>query len=224
MNDAAGPLFSVQSDGRHLVNLDAALRAVATPLFSAELNLASGHRQALRLCGAHPATRNLVASLRQSLEGVADVLERIRMLCGRNIDARYESPYDAALMAMLLVLSSVDAEAARSAAMMILAAPQLWWAKHLAQDVIAGEEEAAKTSVHTVAFVTEVVVEPTSNTPVTMTHINLSRAYGNASFCRVATRAAAVAAFVLMTYWVDTPILGDYGALSTTDYPDASGK
>ena len=172
------------------------LNRVEDTRFTAEVNLASGLGQAERICLNHEISRKLVEELRDSPAGVGEVLERVRCLAVRQIDMRYESPFDVAFLAMILALKEVDGTAARAAAAMIAGAPQTWWARQAAQRVM---QRPAEGSVSVVFKVTpfgrwgqRTDVDQSDQDEVQETHVDLSRVFPNVAFVRSMAQAAAV--------------------------------
>lgn len=108
---------------------------IESPAFSARLNVVSGYAQFVRALGAQPEIRELRSGL-NSVEDASELLHRISSLASAPHDSAYENPHDVALAAYLWVLSMGAPVIARLAAETILAQPS-WWARKLAEKVIA---------------------------------------------------------------------------------------
>jgi len=67
------------------------------------------------------------------------IVERVRNLVKIPVDPRYESPWDVALSAYLLVLQSIDYNLALLAANIVSKAPHTWWAGKISNRLLTGE-------------------------------------------------------------------------------------
>ena len=103
-------------------------------VFSIELGQASGYETAKTIARRHPLGTELREALKE--RGAAkNVLQRVFDLATRSIDQRYSSPYDAALLCMLLALHDVRARELAPALDAALPARNTWWTKLLVREL-----------------------------------------------------------------------------------------
>lgn len=103
--------------------------------FSARANVASSFVHVLRVASTDPAFKKLDEALASHANQSA-VLGRILELLKFQVDVRYESPYDVALMIYLALLRGRDRRLAFLAAAFVAKAPNLWWAARYARDIL----------------------------------------------------------------------------------------
>lgn len=113
------------------------LKDVESHDFASAIKVASSVASAKRIAQRHPVVRALIERVREEPWRAEAVIQRARDLSERPVDPRYESPWDAALFALLIVLeesapTSVQAVAARTAS-----APQTYLAGRLAHELLA---------------------------------------------------------------------------------------
>jgi hypothetical protein len=72
----------------------------------------------------------------KTAEEVGLISERLRGLCGKEIDRRYANPWDFAITGYLWILWVKDFELAKAAADMVARTQNLWWGKFLADYLI----------------------------------------------------------------------------------------
>jgi hypothetical protein len=116
------------------------LKAIESHEFAAVLNLASDLRTFLRILGSEKAVQDLAAAMGKG-EVRGAVAERILTLLKRPGDEGNEHPRDSALAAYLSLLSSTDTRLAKQVAEQIAAVPRCWWARKIAEGLLAGENE-----------------------------------------------------------------------------------
>lgn len=100
---------------------------IEAPLFSAEVNLASGSKGFYQTLRRHP----LVKALREQLcsHDVATALvRRVHQLSKVETDEGYENPYDAAMTAYLTALEDTNRDLAAAAARSVAKLENCWWA------------------------------------------------------------------------------------------------
>lgn len=102
--------------------------------FSARVNLASALRLARFITVNAPDVQRLATLCAADRRALATIVERVRDLRARTIPHRFESPWDAALLAYLEVARLVDSHVHRLVAATILSAPQTWWARQASYD------------------------------------------------------------------------------------------
>ena len=100
--------------------------------FAVEVGVASGLKTAVHIAGRHSATRALVELAAQSGKRdvvTAEVLDRIRRLALESIDESFESPWDCALLAYLLVVDEIAPTNMPTAEDSAREARNLWFAE-----------------------------------------------------------------------------------------------
>ncbi len=108
--------------------------------FNAEINIYSDLKSAEKGI----VSNNKVATLKKlcwenPLKISGEIIERVRNLVKIPVDPRYESPWDVALSAYLLVLQSIDYNLALLAANIVSKAPQTWWADKISNRLLTEE-------------------------------------------------------------------------------------
>lgn len=119
------------------VKVDEAIGHLRSDKFAAEINVASGLGMVKRIIRSHPSVRTLVAGCRDDPRLVSRLLNETRRLAGAMVDPNFESPWDITLAAMLTVIAAVEPVSIEAAATMAQRAPQTWWARRLATDLLA---------------------------------------------------------------------------------------
>src|SRR6478672_6347139 len=104
------------------------LARIESPELSAEVNVVSGYDQFLRALASLPEVGELREQARTA-DGAARLLQRALGLLRTSAEPSCESPYDVALAAYLFVLSEVDPDGARMAALLVRECPTCWWAR-----------------------------------------------------------------------------------------------
>lgn len=111
--------------------------AIESPALSAQVNVASGYNQFVRVLASLPEVRSLLEEVKAQ-NSARELLARLLTLLRVPYDPTYENPHDVALAAYLWVLKTADPELAREAANQVLGCPGCWWAGKLAEKMIAG--------------------------------------------------------------------------------------
>lgn len=104
--------------------------------FSAELNLATGAKAFRRALRDHSLLHQLAEAARDAASATA-LVDRVAELSRRQIDVRYENPFDVALCCYLVVLGdTAEPATVARAAQAVSKAPNCWWAIEVAGDVL----------------------------------------------------------------------------------------
>jgi hypothetical protein len=106
--------------------------------FAATVNLASDFKTLVRILQAEQPVQALAGSLQDPNEREA-VGARVLALVKDEGGEGYEHPQDAALAAYLWLLAGRDARLASVAAAAVAKAPRCWWARKMAEEVLAGD-------------------------------------------------------------------------------------
>jgi hypothetical protein len=112
------------------------LDQLETHEFAARVNVASDPRTALTIAQADPVTQELLASVQKAPASQSTLLERIAFLAKQEIDPRFMSPWDTALLALISIVQTVAPFAAGYAARLALRAPNTFWAAKFAMEVL----------------------------------------------------------------------------------------
>ena len=104
--------------------------------FSARANLASGGVQFSQVILSEPNVR-MLAQIARTHSGVSAVIRRVLQVSRRNVDYRYENPFDVALCAYLLLVQAVRPDLSQLAAGVVLSAPNCWWSTSLARAMLS---------------------------------------------------------------------------------------
>lgn len=123
------------------VNIDELLDELEKSEFSAKINIASDLKTARAIIEADETISHLIDACKASEQNQAIVVNRIKRLASIDIDSRYESPWDAVLTALVLVIDSVNSKFIDLAELMAQRAPQTWWARQLTNNLIWQREE-----------------------------------------------------------------------------------
>lgn len=110
--------------------------------FRFAVNQASGFRSFKRLVReqeVYDELKRLVRGDDALAEGYR-VVTRIRYLLSLDTDMRYENPYDAAIAAYLLALSTSQFPYVENIAHFVTSKPRFWWAAKVAYEVVAMEQ------------------------------------------------------------------------------------
>lgn len=119
------------------MNWPDALAEVESPQFAARINVVSGTKAFFRAVSKDPVVVELYQQSRDSGELREEVLGRIQDLAAEDIDRRYENPNDTPLAVLLWLTCRAAPESAQVAAQYTARAPQCWYARNLAQRIIA---------------------------------------------------------------------------------------
>ena len=117
----------------------------------ARLNVASSFSIFFKAAYREQAPRALIEKMHNSPRNIWLVLQRTVELTQKEIDLRYENPWDTALTVYMWALSLVDLEIAETAAAFVAEADNCWWAKKLANHILS--KKFSKDSVfHSLKF------------------------------------------------------------------------
>jgi hypothetical protein len=130
-------------------SLDEVLGDIESPRFSALANVASDLKTFLRAVEQEPASHRLLALLR-SEEVVAALARRMECLVGEPGEPSLEHPHDAALAAYLWALRG-EPTLGRQAALAVQSAPRCWWARKVAEKILAEQTETNGPALDAVA-------------------------------------------------------------------------
>jgi hypothetical protein len=115
--------------------------------FSAEINVYSDLRSIEKGILSNQKVAALIKlCLENTINALEEIFERISNLTNMSIDPRYESPWDAALAAYLIVLQSVDRYSALLAANIVSRAPQTWWAGKISNRLLTTEKDITNSA------------------------------------------------------------------------------
>ena len=128
------------------------LSAIESPDFRHEVNQAAGTRAFRELVRASKPFIQLSQLIRSNPAIGFELLERVNDLVGLDTDFRYESHYDAAIAAYLVILDVTSSPYVRIAASSLTTAPRFWWAAKIAREI--DQVALAKgTSAHASTFI-----------------------------------------------------------------------
>jgi hypothetical protein len=111
---------------------------VESQRFAANFRILSGFRVFQLALQADATLAQLSTALAQSPQDAQAVLQRLLDLLKANEQPEYAHPYDAAIAGYLYVISRADPSLTKRAIEGVLATPQLWWARRLAQQLQEG--------------------------------------------------------------------------------------
>jgi hypothetical protein len=115
-------------------------REIESHRLSALVNVASNFKTFLRALQEQPEVQRLAAAM-QSPDIVKAVAERVAALARTESDPELEHPADAALAAYLWLLSDRDDQSARLAASAVSECARVWWARKVAEQILASEQQ-----------------------------------------------------------------------------------
>lgn len=121
------------------MNVSEAIREFESHEFVARLSAASDLRTFLRAANQEPAVQSVLREL-ASVDAQGKVLERCIELGRESVDPRYQNPWDSALAVYLWLLQLTNNAAAQAAAEVVGQAPQLWWARVIARQILLGDQ------------------------------------------------------------------------------------
>ena len=117
--------------------------------FAAFVGVASDARTLSQAILSHASARLILEKCRSDKSLLSEVLVRVAALTNQSIDPRYESPWDTALTALLIISSAVDPHTGYAAASMASKAPGTWWTAKIANTVLT-QSLARHTETQTV--------------------------------------------------------------------------
>ena len=116
-----------------------ALAEIESAEFDARLNVASSARGFFKAAARQPAVADLLAYLDESGESGEELLGRLYQHSRLTIDLRYRHPKDTALAIILWVIVSDKPEYGQLAAQFVDLAPNCWYSKKMARDILDPE-------------------------------------------------------------------------------------
>jgi hypothetical protein len=108
------------------------MKKIESNKFSTLLNVTSSFNGFLRAAYEEQATQDLIEELINAPVNTWLVLQRITELSRKEIDTRYENPWDTALTIYVWALSLIDLEIAQTAAAFVVNTENCWWATRFA--------------------------------------------------------------------------------------------
>jgi len=127
------------------VNLEDIMTSLEGHEFAAGVNVASDFRTLQGLIRKDESVRSLSHAL-TAHDARDRVLRRVQDLARREVDARYENPWDVALTVYVLALHAGNALAGRMAAFAAQRAPRCWWVTRAIAHVLREVEQRGATS------------------------------------------------------------------------------
>lgn len=100
------------------------------------VNQAPGLRMFKRLVEADAAFQKLSEYITEDEDYGLQVLERVHNLTLLKVDIRYERPHDTALATYLLALEAGKSKFSRVASFLVSSVTNLWWASHIAHEIL----------------------------------------------------------------------------------------
>lgn len=113
------------------MTLEEVLQQVESTEVSVTLNVASSYWPFIREARKLEAVHSLMTLLRTDASLAARVLDRIRLLCNKEVDPRYEHPDDTAIAIYLDALATIGSDVLGEAAQLVQDTHELWWAKRI---------------------------------------------------------------------------------------------
>jgi len=135
------------------MGLSEAMSVVESHEFAARVNLASDSRTFLCAAAEEDAVQVIYDEMHAGCARHA-ILKRVAELSRREVDPRYENPWDAALAVYLWLLRFRDRGLAESGAELASRARQCWWAAKIAQQLLSGIPWAGEVGLTEGASVT----------------------------------------------------------------------
>ena len=115
------------------------------------LNAASSFSLFLKAAYQKEAPKQLIKDMQDSPKNIWLVLQRTVELTQKEIDLRYETPWDTALTIYMWALSLVDLEIAETAAGFVAEADNCWWAKKMAEHILS-KQSSNNSGFHRLNF------------------------------------------------------------------------
>ena len=117
------------------MNIDELINIIESHKFAAEINIASNFNMLLDILQKHEIVNQLdrIISLQENCNRV---IYRIEELSEKEIDIRYENPWDTALAVYLWVLNSKFRHIAKDLASLTLTIQQCWWANKISRYIL----------------------------------------------------------------------------------------
>jgi hypothetical protein len=157
------------------MTLDEVMKEIESHAFAARVNVASDLRTFLRAAQAERSVNDLLEEL-DSPEKRPAVLSKIYELTQRQVDPRYENPWDTALAVYVWAMSVRDSDLATIAAEAAAQAPQCWWAAKLSRKILLTQESpmpsaSSSTMELTVRITAEPALQTFASAPTGISHV-----------------------------------------------------
>ena len=159
-------------------NIIELLKQLETHEFSAQINVCSDLICVERAIFSSEVVREIVKLCKKDPLVIEAILERTRHLGNIAIDVRYESPWDIAFAAHLLILRVADQDAAFTAASLVSNARNTWWAVKIADAIFFPQRYASKKTDRTEEIVAEYLLDQRT----WLKHVPQLSSYGVLSF------------------------------------------
>lgn len=124
------------------------LEKLETLEFSAEINVCSDLRSVEKAIFSSDIVHNIIKLCQTKPEKIlTEIMDRTQYLVSILVDPRYESPWDIALVAHLVIINSVYPDWGFSIASIISKAKQTWWAASLSKNFLTNRKSRTETAV-----------------------------------------------------------------------------
>lgn len=127
--------YLLPEDTAVVSQIEALLDRLESTEFDVMVNLASGLQLAVNIAREQPAFRSLVERLKARPSEATRLLSRVNALAKAEIDPRWHSPYEAALLGMLVAAFDVSPSLGVLAARLASGAPEAPWVRRLADSI-----------------------------------------------------------------------------------------
>ncbi len=114
-----------------------ALRTIESEDFIVRVNSASDYNIFMKAIRNEDATKELLRGMRSSESECQEVFSRLIELSKKQIDERYEHPWDTTLAVYLWLLSITNIELAKLAASIIKKIEQGWWSHKISNYILS---------------------------------------------------------------------------------------
>lgn len=121
----------------------AEFESIESEAFAASVNIASDLSMAIRICRTHSSVEALTARVGRTAGDATAVLSELACLAEAEINRAYASPWDAALLALLVATLDGAQMLSHRAAELAQRAPNCWWSRRLAADIMSGRRSPA---------------------------------------------------------------------------------
>lgn len=119
------------------MSIKTAVKAMESIEFGAALDVADNFRIFYKALRGHPDMTSLLDALQKAPTEAQTILDRIIALLPQNPEPEYAHPFDATLAGYLYGLQNTHPSLAHDAALQIMQTPNLWWARKMAEQVLA---------------------------------------------------------------------------------------
>ncbi len=108
--------------------------------FSASVAVMSGFRSLLNMLAKKEAIKQLVALIRADQETANKIADRAMGVLFSEPEAEFQHSFDAALLGYLFALNEAHKSVALQVALRLMAVPNLFWARRLAETIISTKQ------------------------------------------------------------------------------------